>query len=143
MCSLELREVDFGEKTDQKFTRRQFYLIKFAWLLSIIAHCPFALGLKFSSAGNMIEEPKWYEKLHSQCRKCKEYDAVRFIDELEGFYVFNCRFCGNVKKRPVIKGSWEMKDGKTFVNGIESRIKINNKGMKIVRVKHDLGFIYH
>ena len=31
----------------------------------------------------------------------------------------------------------------TFVNGIESRIKINNKGMKIVRVKHDLGFIYH
>ena len=76
----------------------------------------------------MEEISKWYEKLHSQCRKCKRYDAVRFIDEVDGFYVFNCRFCGNVNRRPVIKGTWEMKDGKTFVNGVESEIKRNLKG---------------
>ena len=76
----------------------------------------------------MEEITKWYEKLHSQCHKCKKYDAVRFINEVDGFYVFNCRFCGEIKGRPVVKGSWEMKKGKTFINGIESEIKKNAKG---------------
>lgn len=75
-----------------------------------------------------MEETKWYEKLKNRCWNCKVYAAKRFIGEFDGFYNFKCRFCGSENRRKVIKGSWEMKDGKTFVNGIESELKRNLKG---------------
>lgn len=74
------------------------------------------------------EESKWYEKLKNRCPKCLKYDAVRFKGEVADRYVFNCKFCDFVKSRRIETGSWEIKDGKTFVNGIESELKRNLKG---------------
>ncbi len=75
----------------------------------------------------MIEENKWYEKLKNKCWSCKQYDGKRFIREAGGFYHFKCRFCGYKHQRPVIKGTWETKDGKTFIDGAEVELKRTGK----------------
>lgn len=51
----------------------------------------------------MPEESKWYEKLHKQCPKCKNYDAIEFLSETET-YNFGCKFCDFEKHGKIISG---------------------------------------